>query len=427
MYTECCFRQRGLWVVCNVTLVLSAVHVIAQTPERPVISQAEVTGNDIYVRCGASLNHYPVCKLNAGDLVTIVGEMGNWYEILPPEGVFSYISGDYVDTADNRTGVVNGNNVHVRSGSLLPDFDKLKYVVQRQLSKGAEVTILGREADGFLRIRSPAGVTVWVNRAYVELVPDALAAVESEGGDTNPPDAGKTDAVAADTVASAADQPGDDKAEGGADAAEDSSLAEFPPTGKRQELEEIDAAARQVLAKPVVERDFGPLIERYRVITRQEKDEFARRYAQARIDQLTNMGVLTATIRKMRRLDDEVSSKRRGFLAGRAKILETSPPTPSGIDAQGELRVSALYPPGTLPRRYRLVDANIDQERTIAYVQIPPDSTIEVDAFLGRYVGVRASTKRLQAGGVNPVPIYVAGELIALQPPAATAEPTRQE
>ena len=93
------------------TLALSLGPAVAQTPERPVISEAEVTGDDVYVRSGASLNHYPVCKINAGSRVTVVGEMGDWYEILPPEGVFCFISGDYVDTADNRTGVVNGYGV----------------------------------------------------------------------------------------------------------------------------------------------------------------------------------------------------------------------------------------------------------------------------------------------------------------------------
>ena len=55
--------------------------------ERP----GEVTGNDVYVRSGPSLNHYTVCKLSAGDRLTIVGEQGGWYEILPPTAAFSYI------------------------------------------------------------------------------------------------------------------------------------------------------------------------------------------------------------------------------------------------------------------------------------------------------------------------------------------------
>ena len=69
-------------------------------PGRPVIGQGEVTTNDLYVRSGPSLNHYTIAKLNAGDRVNIVGESGDWVEILPPPGTFSLISADYVDSAD---------------------------------------------------------------------------------------------------------------------------------------------------------------------------------------------------------------------------------------------------------------------------------------------------------------------------------------
>jgi hypothetical protein len=32
-------------------------------------------------------------------------------------------------------------------------------------------------------------------------------------------------------------------------------------------------------------------------------------------------------------------------------------------------------------------------------------------------VGVRASAQRVQIGGVNPIPIYIARELVLLEPP----------
>jgi predicted Zn-dependent protease with MMP-like domain len=40
-----------------------------------------------------------------------------------------------------------------------------------------------------------------------------------------------------------------------------------------------------------------------------------------------------------------------------------------------------------------------------------------VEDFIGKYVGVRASERRLQQGGVNPIPIYIVTELILMQPP----------
>ena len=182
-------------------------------------------------------------------------------------------------------------------------------------------------------------------------------------------------------------------------------------------------AARAELTKPIAERRFQPLIARYQAVADRGGDGLDRQYALARVAQLSQMKALIDTVRRMRKLDEQAESQRREFLDGRAKIREAMPPIPKELDAQGELRVSALYPPGSVPRRYRLVDPAGVGQRTIGYVEIPQDSSIAVEDFLGRYVGVRAAAKRLQTGGVNPVPIYVAGELILLQPTTTTEEP----
>ena len=117
----------------------------------------------------------------------------------------------------------------------------------------------------------------------------------------------------------------------------------------------------------------------------------------------------------MHRLDEKVESQRVKFMEERSsKRYVALPAVQAGLDAQCELRPSALYPPGSHPRRFRLVDRS--SGRTIGYVELPADSTVDIDSYIGRYVGVRASQKRLLAGGVNPVPIYVARELTLLRP-----------
>ena len=155
-------EKQGSWVICVVLAftaseLLSVRAAYAQAHDRPVIAEGEVNDDNVYVRSGDSLNHYTICKLNAGRRVKIVAERGEWYEILPPTEAFSLISGDYVDSADGTHGVVNGNNVRVRTGSMLNDN---KYTVQLLLSKGAEVTILEKKPDGFLKIKPPPGATV---------------------------------------------------------------------------------------------------------------------------------------------------------------------------------------------------------------------------------------------------------------------------
>ncbi len=445
------------WLVCLLGVIGAGEP--SSAPPKNALVQGEVGRNDVYVRSGASMNHYTICKLQAGDRVTIVAEQGEWYEILPPPGTFSLVSGEYVDTVDEQSGVVNGDNVRVRAGSSLND---QKYTVQAALSRGAKVKILGRNPDGFFRIEPPAGATVWINRAFVERVPDALLKLEAEGGppvkktatdiDASAPahdvplppasDATPKVVLAKKTDASSVDRstkgpalmpsikPADPEKRTAADpkpvvqsrpiapdaATVPSPLSLVPPSEQRRGLEELDAAVDAEVAKQPTERNFEPIIEGYKRIASQSEDEFAQRYAEARLGQLESMASLVGTLRRIRELNEEAEIKRRQFMQERANAdFVTLPAVLTGFDAQGELRTSALYPPGTQPRRLRLIDPAA-HGRTVGYVEIPTDSNIVVEGFLGRFVGVRASEKRLQVGGVDPVPIYIVRELVILQP-----------
>jgi len=401
----------GLWTVGVTALVVSAT-AVAQTAEpRPVTGEGEITANDVYVRSGDSVNHYTISKLKAGDRVSVVSERGEWYEILPPEGTFSLVSGDFIDTADNQSGIINGDNVRVRAGSLL---NENKYTVQTLLAKGTTVSILGRNPDGFVRIKPPAGATLWVNRSYVQLRSrDATPPIHDSGG-ASPSQADAVSEVAPAVTTSAA---------------ESAKKLAVPMTGPasttwRRQLEEIDVAARAELAKPLSARNFDPFVARYQPIANQTEDDFARQYALARIEQVKDMGDFTRAVERVRKLDDLAESKRQEFLAARGMIPEFVPTqTPTGIEIQGELRVSALYPVGSPVRRFRLIDPTSESDRTIGYVEIPSESGLSGEAYLGRYVGVRASAQRIQTGGVNPVPIYIARELVLLEPPPLAGQP----
>jgi len=401
-------------VYCRVVVLVLMIYPLSLQAEPAMGANGdafEVAANDVYVRSGGSMNHYTICKLNAGDRVTVVGQNGKWYEILPPEGAFSLISGDYVDTADDKNGVVNGNNVRVRAGSLL---NTHKYTVQRLLSKGAEVTILGRNADGFLRIAPPEGATLWISAEFLAPIShgtiapraDETSVGPSSDDDSSPPGNSETDAGAGSKRL---------PSRGEARGHRGTMLAALPATRERRLLATIDAEVEVELAKPLLDRKIDPFVERYQVLVGQDEDAFAKRYALARVEQLNTMNEIAGTVRKVRTLGDRTDARRLEFLAERTERRQAEVPTPSGIDARGVLRVSALYPEGSLPRRYRLVDTSTSTERTIAYVDIPADAGMNINALLGRYVGVRASRKRLMAGGVNPIPVLVAMELVLLE------------
>lgn len=381
----------------------------------PGLGIGTVNANDVYVRSGDSLNHYTISKLKSGDQVSVVSQRGDWYEIVPPEGTFSLISGDFVDTTDNQSGVINGDNVRVRAGSLL---NENKYTVQNLLTKGTPVTILGRNPDGFVKIKPPQGATVWINRSFVTLsgaekiaatakpaeTTDAAPEATTEGATTVPPSVHASATKSAEKLAAP--------------------MPAAATTALRRQVEEIDVAARTELAKPIEQRQFEPIAKRYEPIASQSDDSFAQQYAKTRLEQVNHLAELTKAVDRMRSVDQEATSQRRNFLAERGLIPEPQPElTPAGIEVKGELRISALYPPGSPTPRYRLLDPDDPNGRTIGYVEIPKDTNITVNTFLGKFVGVRASAQRIQAGGVDPIPIYIARELMLMESeprPAAT-------
>jgi hypothetical protein len=387
-----------------------------QVPDYPMRQTGEVTGDNVHVRSGPSLNHYPVLKLAAGDRVTVVGEEGDWYQILPPSEAFSLISGDYVDTADGEHGVVNGNNVRVRAGSSLSEH---KYTVQTMLSKGAEVTILGRNPDGFLRIVPPEGATLWISRQFIELVPDELIRLEKETAGTmtksSSSERSETEAEEGQTARS----PEKDGKEAEAETEARSALAKLPPSGARRTLELLDDEARQEMDKPLLERQFDSLIERYQAVASEqtEDDSLASQYASKRVEQLTYMKELIESVRKVRRLSERAESARREKMGERASLKTVEPSKPAGFDVKGELKYSSIYRSPAGPQRLRLIDPQSSPPRTIGYVELTGELKEKAEEFVGKYVGVRASDKRLQVGGVNPVPIYVAAEIVLLTPP----------
>ncbi|MFQ5414469.1 MAG: SH3 domain-containing protein [Phycisphaerae bacterium] len=405
--------RRGVAIGCGRLLMLAASVLVStavadvpgEPPRASVLRYGVVIGDNVYVRSGPGANHYPVTKLSAGHRVRVVAETADWLEIAPPEGVFSLISAEYVDTADEKHGRLNGVNVRVRAGSSI---NKRRDKEQMLLSKGDHVTILGRTPDGFYRIEPPAGVTVWINRRFVNLLPDTTPHALPPAGSTG---AGSTRRAAAGTP------PAPDRAAPGAGTdLRDATRGTGADTPYLEELHAIDADTRAELGKPVDQRDLAPLIGRYRAVAERRADVAATRYARARVDELEHMAAQLEAVGRIRDISERMVAKRREFLAARAKmgqVLHAAAPV-VGFDAQGELRVSAMYPGGAFPRRYRLVDPSVPHGRIIAYVEFPPDSTLRAEDYLGRYVGLRAARTRLQSGGVNPVPIYIASELVVL-------------
>jgi len=402
---------RVLTLVLALSLPVAAP---AQTAE-PVSYVAEVNGDRVYVRSGPSQNYYPVNRLDAGARVRVVGAEGEWAAIEPPTGCFSLISETYVDTGDNIHGVVNGHNVRVRVGSLL---SKQIYAVQLKLAKGAEVEILGREDNGYYRIVPPAGARLWMHQDYLTRVPDQLLELEQASTDAPalaPPSAADPVTPPAEqATAGPATPPGEQSRAAPKPALPDPAAVRARIEDYRSQVEQIDVDLKAELAKPLPARRLRPIMERFRPLAEQETDAFTRAYAEARIAQVSDLIDLIDAVQRLRNLREEVKSTRQEAQSERANIRPRKLTISGGFDAEGELRFSAVYDSPAGPQRYRLVDPSASPVRTVGYVEVPRDSSLDVSEFLGRRVGVRAREVKFQTGEVNPIAIYVLGDLVSL-------------
>jgi len=383
----------------------------------------QITGNNVYVRSGPSGNYYPVAKLQAGAHVRVLGREADWLAIVPPPGCFSLIADAYVDPGDGALGVVNGDNVRVRAGSLL-DAEK-RYAVQSKLDKGAQVEIVGHldrtgnEQWGYYKIAPPPGTRAWVAAQYVERIPDGMVAAGDPGDAalTSAQGEGSEDTVeppSAERTALVGDTPQDGTPPAAA-AAMTPEEARVRAEGYRATLQQLDADLRTELAKPLAQRRLNNLIEGFTPLANQDVDDYTAAYAATRISQLRDMQDNIESVGHVRQLGEQVKVDRSTALAARATIRPPKlVPLESGYHIEGELRPSAIYSGGLGPQRYRLVDPSASVPRTIGYLEIPDDVNLNANDFLGRVVGVKAREVTVQPGGVDPIYVYVVEEMVVL-------------
>ncbi len=433
-------------------IIFASVAVAAfgqNAPATPTFDKfvGEVTGKVVHVRSGPSTNYYAVVRLAAGDRINVVQEENGWYAIEPPAGCYSLVSKDYVDVGKNGDGVVNGSAVRVRAGS---DLDPHRYAVQAKLDKGAEVKVLGEVPGGFLKIVPPSNACLWIHNDYVARVPDSLLKLERKKSGSKPvantaePAEKKTLAKsepadkqadqAVEPVKKAVDKPvaenpdlevddtqvADAQAEPAqvqpqpAETEADSDVEKPRVALFKEKIAEGDELMKAELAKPIEDRDFADSLALFQEIVEQSDDEYASKYARRRIIQLKQVIERVEAIRQVRALSNKVTKERKDALAGRNNMRPEAKQITRGFDAKGELRKSMVYSSPIGPRRYRLIDPDLEVPRTLCYVELPQDSKIDISRYLGRLVGVRARDKFLETGDVNPIHIVVIEDIVLL-------------
>lgn len=143
---------------------------------------AEVSSSGVNIRAGQHLNFEKLCRLNKGDQVIVVARSYSWYKIKLPLGSKSFISQNYVQLTDDKTGTVSANRVNVRAG---PDPNT---TALGQLKKGAGVKIL-EKLPGWYRIEPVDETYGWVSDQYLTFKSNSIPAVINPPAQTppNPP------------------------------------------------------------------------------------------------------------------------------------------------------------------------------------------------------------------------------------------------
>lgn len=399
--------------------------------------QAEVgrvTGDNVYVRSGFHQNYYPVTKLNTGDEVLILGSEFGWLKIVPPAGTHGLIEKGYVDRQAGDVGVVN-ETAQVYAGSNLND---RRYAKQVKLTKGSRVQVLGTTEDGaFYRIAPSRGAALWISGDFVKPTGRKVAAASAGPAGRSPsnrqaqaasPSAPELETVKpgeltleADSSArvstSAADEPATkaNATSSGTQANEPAPVDLMDRNAYQLEINAIEAQIAAESTKPLNERVYEPLIAKLQPLAQQEEDPTTQLYASTRIKQLHDQMSLVAAVREMRELREKTIDSADAIAAQRASIRARSAKPMDDIVVRGMIRVSGLYDGSAQrPKRWRIVRPQ--GGRTLAYLELLPDSPIDPVQYYGKYVGIRASRQRMMEGTVAPVPIYTVQEIVVLDP-----------
>jgi hypothetical protein len=121
---------------------------------------AKVKGKKVRMRLNAELDSRVIKEVNANDLLSVVGEKGDFWAVEPPAGTKSYIFRSFV--LDN---VVEGNRVNVR---LEPD---LEAPVVSHLNSGDKIHgVISSINNKWLEIDPPAHTHFYVAKEFLENV-----------------------------------------------------------------------------------------------------------------------------------------------------------------------------------------------------------------------------------------------------------------
>lgn len=384
---------------------------------------AEVTGDDVYIRTGNSLNDYHAAKVNKGFKVTVVDEVLGWAKILPPEGSYSWISKSYVNVSDGKTsGVVTGDSVRVWAGS---DFREPIHSpsLQTKLNSGEVVELMPNQpaSSDYFKIKPPAGAHLWISAELLKYAaavsqdqpvvvparPDA-GAVAPATGETTPAQAPAAEQTPVGNLPASTEQSLPDFTNvGGQESAAEKPLDPNAPlptaTGDQQPPKpkpisketqyirqnyELSGKIDEIMKKPQSERDFAEIKQSLEAIKADPEAGRASQYAQSLLNRIAGHELAASALEEVKQQEQSLQQTREQIeKAHQAELAKL--PKEADYLYTGMLKPSYVYADKSGSKRYLLTDAN---GKIISYlVAGTPEVAAEFETLLNTKVGVKGS------------------------------------
>ncbi|MFA5864102.1 MAG: SH3 domain-containing protein [Phycisphaerae bacterium] len=380
-------------------ILISAFFVITAMgeTEKKFPFTGQVTGNSVSVRSGPDVNYYPVTRLMRNNTVQVVGEEYGWYKIVPPEGVFSCVSKDFVDKKEGGKGVIKGDRVSIRVWSA-----ESKRSVQLPASNGMEVTIVGEDGNWY-KIVPPEGACVWISAKFVKSSSEnssAVAATQPEARNMTSPSKKTSEEVTEvtdKTLETVTTRPTSQPALPGINKVirehyviHSTTTQPFDSNGVMgkysRKLEELDKQYLAAQKKPLAERKYDAIIAGLSPIAQQKDNKAAAMFAKNRLAMIEYQKQAQQGVGQLTELHETYTREiTETKIPAMPQFNETNPDT-YRYQGCGLLQPSLVFEGPLMPKRFRLFDP--EKGRTVAYVELAPNVEINISQYISKNVGV---------------------------------------
>jgi len=358
--------------------------------------------------------------LTVGDKVTIVGEDGSYYKIVPPQGAYVYLPPGSVRRATKAE--IAAAAQQAGPEPVTPPADEPAPTADVVEDAGdtaepdeptADVTGPVEPIDEVEPVEPPTGNTdtgtiesPTDNRDVTEITDGPITeptgtettdATEdatqtggvagTETGTDDPIDSGVAD-LPTDTAAKSGGEPATTTRKPRLEAAKGMNVA-----AQSEQLKRLEARLAEAGKQPLEQQPLGELLTAYRLIEEDSSlTEQDQQLVALRIAVLERNVQLVETLRKIdaaRNPADATADAAEGSdeTEAETEAEDEAQPDPVRYDAMGRLLASRVYDGNRLPRMFRLIDPT--DMRTLAYVR--PGGEVQPLKHLGRFVGIVGS------------------------------------